>query len=99
MKSNKLWRHILVSLIAAGPVGGFIFGLLHPGDPDPNPVGRVVYAGMMAVLTPLHGGFPPHHEAGAVQTFNAWPHMIISGLLIFGWFAYRERRMEKKLNG
>jgi hypothetical protein len=45
--------------MAAGPAGGFIFGLLNAGDPDPNPVGRFFYACMMAVQTPLHAGFPP----------------------------------------
>ena len=85
-----------VSLIAAGPAGGFLFGLCHAGDPDPNPIGRVVYACMMAVVTPLHAGFPPRNEAGAGQSFNAWPHIAISFLLIWGWLLYREGRLAKK---
>ena len=44
MRSRRLWRHVAVSLIAAGPAGGFLFGVLNAGDPDPNPVGRVFYA-------------------------------------------------------
>jgi hypothetical protein len=96
MRSTRLWRHIAVSLIAAGPAGGFLFGLLNAGDPDPNPVGRVVYACMMAVVTPLHAGFPPHNEAG--QTFNVWPHIAISFLLILSWFIYRDWKLSKKRN-
>ena len=98
MRATRLWRHVAVSLIAAGPTGGFLFGLLNAGDPDPNPVGRIFYACIMAVMTPLHAGFPPHNEAGAGQTFNAWPHIAISFLLIFSWFIYRDWKLSKKLN-
>ena len=98
MRAKRLWRHVAVSLIAAGPTGGFLFGILNAGDPDPNPVGRVFYAFMMAAVTPLHGGFPPNNEAGAGQTFNAWPHIAISYLLIFSWFVYRDWKLSKKRN-
>ena len=97
-EAKRLWRYAAVSLIAAGPAGGFILGLLNAGDPDPNPVGRVVYAFMMAVVTPLHAGIPPHHAAGAAHSFNAWPHIAISYLLIFGWFVHREWKLSKKRN-
>src|SRR4051812_34550566 len=86
MRAKRLWRHIAVSVIAAVPVGGFVFGLLNAGDPDPNPIGRLFYACMMAVLTPLHAGFPPHNEAGVSHSVNVWPHIGISFLLIFSWF-------------
>jgi len=98
MNAQRLCRYIAISLIAAGPVGGFLFGLLNPGDPDPNPIGRLVYSCIMAVVTPLHGGFPPHHEAGAGQTFNAWPHMVVSFLLILVWFVRRDWKLAKKRN-
>jgi len=98
MKSSRLWRHTAVSLIAAGPAGGFILGLLNAGDPDPNPIGRVIYACMMALLTPLHAGFPPHHAAGSGHFFNAWPYIAISFLLIFGWFVYRDWKSSKLPN-
>jgi hypothetical protein len=98
MTLKRLSRHIAVSLIAAGPAGGFMLGLLNAGDPDPNPIGRVVYACMMAVVTPLHAGFPPHHAAGAGQFFNAWPHIAIACLLIFGWFGYRDWKLSKTRN-
>ena len=88
--AKRLGRHAAVSLIAAGPAGGFILGLLNAGDPDPNPVGRFVHACMLTVLTPLHGGFPPNNQTGAGQSFNAWPHIAISFLLILGWFVYRD---------
>jgi hypothetical protein len=99
MRSKRLLSYAAVSLIAAGPAGGFLFGIMHAGDPDPNPIGRMVYACMMAVQTPLHGGFPPHPEAGAGQTFNLWPHIAASCLLIFSWFIYRDWRLSKKRNG
>jgi hypothetical protein len=98
MKTQRLARHVAVGLIAAGPAGGFIFGLLHAGDPDPNPIGRLVYACMMAVLTPLHAGFPPDNAAGGGQSFNAWPHIALSFVLIFGWFVYRDGKLSKKRN-
>ena len=98
MKSKRLWRHVAVSLIAAGPAGGFLLGLLNGGDPDPNPIGRAFYACMMAVLTPLHAGFPPHHAAGAGHFFNAWPHIAASCVLILAWLVYRDWKSSKTRN-
>src|ERR1051325_2226961 len=98
MRSKRLWLYTAGSLIAAGPAGGFMFGLMHAGDPDPNPIGRFFYACIMAVQTPLHAGFPPHPEAGAGQKYNAWPHIAISYLLILSWFIYRDWRLSKKRN-
>jgi hypothetical protein len=96
--SMRLLRHAVVSIIAAGPMGGFLFGIMHAGDPDPNPIGRTFYACLMAVQTPLHAGFPPHPEAGAGETYNAWPHIIISYFLLFGWLVYRDWRLNKRRN-
>jgi hypothetical protein len=98
MRTTRLWFYAAVSLVAAGPAGGFIFGVIKGGDPDPNPIGRVVYGCMMAVVTPLHAGFPPHHEAGAGQSFNAWPYIAASFLLIFGLFVLRDWKWSKKRN-
>ena len=98
MRLTRLWRHVAVSLILAAPAGGFMFGLLNAGDPDSNPVGRVFYACIMAVVTPLHAGFPPHNESGAGQSFNVWPHIAISFLLIFSWFVHRDWKLSKKRN-
>ncbi len=95
MRTKRLWRPIALSLAAAGPAGGFLFGLLHAGDPDPNPVGRLVYAFIMAATTPLNAGFPPNPGAGAGQSFNVWPHIIVAFLLILGWLLYRDWRMSK----
>ena len=98
MSAKRLCRWVAVSLIAAGPAGGFIFGLLKAGDPDPNPIGRLFYACIMAVVTPLHAGFPPHHEAGPGQSFNAWRHIAVSFLLILSWLVYRDWKLSKKRN-
>lgn len=95
MNSKRRWLRAAVSLFSAGPAGGFLFGLFHAGDPDPNPIGRVVYSCMMAGLTPLHGGFPPNHAAGAGEVFNVWPFIAVSFLLIFGGLLYRERHRAK----
>lgn len=91
MTPNRICLHLALALITAGPAGGFLLGLLNPGDPDPNPIGRVVYAGMLAIQTPLHGGFPPRGATGAGVSYNAWPHIGVAFLLIFGWLAYRRR--------
>ncbi len=98
MRSTKVWRHSVISLIAAGPAGGFLFGLLHAGDPDPNPIGRFVYAGIMAVQTPLHAGFPPHHDGITFRTYNAWPYIAAAWLLIFGGCTYHEWKSGKRIN-
>jgi hypothetical protein len=97
-KSTRLWRHVAVSLIAAGPAGGFLFGILNAGDPDPNPIGRAVYAFMMAVQTPLHGGFPPHDPTGTGtgRSGNAWPHIVVSFLVVLGWLGYRDWKLARR---
>ena len=85
-----------VSLLAAGPAGGFLFGLMHAGDPDPNPIGRVVYAFLMAVETPLHAGFPPDGQAGAGHSFNVWPQIAVAFVLLGSGLVYRARKSAKK---
>jgi hypothetical protein len=96
---RRLWRHVGVTLIAALPAGGFLFGLLRGGDPDPNPIGRIVYGCMMAVATPLNAGFPPHYEAGPGKAANVWPYIAISSIIIFGWLIFRDRKSSQKANG
>lgn len=96
MKSMKLWRCVAISCIVAGPAGGFLFGILNAGDPDPNPIGRVVYAFMMAVVTPLHDGFPPNDLAGAGHSFNVWPHIAAAFLVILGWLVQREWKLSSE---
>lgn len=98
MKTKRRWCQLAVSVVAAGPAGGFLFGLLNAGDPDPNPIGRFVYACMMAAKTPLHGGFPPQDEGAASESFNLWPHIVVSCVVIFGWLVYRDWRTARKRN-
>ena len=95
---TRLRRHIAVSLIAAGPGGGFLFGLLNAGDPDPDLVGRMVYACMMVVRAPLQGGFPPHVGSGAGRPINVWPHRGIAFLLTIGGLVLRDRRKSSRRN-
>ncbi|MFO1458593.1 MAG: hypothetical protein U1G08_04225 [Verrucomicrobiota bacterium] len=99
MNSRRRWFPVVVGLMGAAPVGGFLFGLLNAGDPDPNPVGRLMYACLMAVVTPLHAGFPPNPGAGAGQTFNLWPHMAASFVLIWGVLTVRERKRFRQQTG
>lgn len=93
-----LLRCFAVSLIAAGPAGGFVFGLLHGGDPDPNPIGRLVYAFMMMALAPMHAGFSPFSGTAEAHLFNVWPHIAIAFTLIFGVFVRREWKLAKLHN-
>lgn len=99
MSPRKLGRQVVVSLVAAGPAGGFLFGLLHAGDPDPNPIGRLVHACLMAGWTPWHGGFPPSPAAGAGQSANAWPHIAVAFALILAGGVLREWRRAGKSRG
>jgi len=97
--SARIWRHVVVSLMAAGPVGGFLFGILNAGDPDPNPVGRMVYAFMMAAQTPLHGGFPIHDLAGTGRSVNVWPHIAVSFFTLLGCLSYCDWKLAKRTGG
>lgn len=92
MTPGKFLRRVVLCAILAGPAGGLLFGLLNAGDPDPNPVGRVVHAFLMAALTPVHAGFPPNPAAGPGATFNVWPHVGVAFALMLGFCVLRERR-------
>ena len=96
MCSKRLWRYVVISLIAAGPVGGFLFGLLNAGDPDPNPIGRLVYACLMAFATTVHAGTPPNTALGAGHSFNVWPHIAVGFFLTFGAFVCWELKRGNK---
>jgi hypothetical protein len=84
MTFTRLFPLAAISVVIAGPLGGFIFGFLNASDPDPSFIGRVFIGCVMAVLTPLSGGFPPQSEGGVGPSLNAWPHIIVAGLLVFG---------------
>ena len=96
MKLKRLLAILGVSLVVAGPAGGFIFGFINCSDAGWNIFGRLFVGCTMAVIAPLSGGFPPQNEAGVGPSFNAWPHIIIAGLLSFALLAYREQRKIRK---
>ena len=91
MRSKTLGYDAAISLLVAAPAGGFIFGILNAGDPDPNPIGRLVYACIMAVVTSLHAGFPPNEVAGVGQSFNVLPHIAVAFVLSFTGLSFRRR--------
>jgi hypothetical protein len=99
MRLRRLGWQVVVSGIAAGPAGGVLFGVLNAGDPDSNPVGRFFYACMLAVLTPLHVGFPAVEEAGASRLLNVWPHIMLAWLLVLSWLVWRDWRRGREGGG
>jgi hypothetical protein len=96
--SKRIWLYLVISLLAAAPAGGFLFGLTHAGDPDPNPIGRVAHAFLMAVETPLHAGFPPRPLGEPGQTANVWPYIVVAAFLVFGGCVYRGGKSARKRN-
>jgi hypothetical protein len=96
MKSTRRWRHVAFSCLAGIPAGGFLFGLLHAGDPDPNIIGRLCHAGMVAALTPLHAGLPPCDVEGVRRVVNVWPHIAVASLLIFSGLVLRDRATARR---
>jgi hypothetical protein len=94
--TKRLLALVGISLVGAGPAGGFIFGFMNASDPNPGILGRMFIGCVMAVLTPLFGGFPPQNEGGVGPPFNAWPHIAVAGLLIFVFLVYRDRRKSQK---
>jgi hypothetical protein len=91
----RLGRHAVISLLAAGPVGGFLFGFFCVRDPDPNPVGRIAISFVMAVLTPLHRGFPPESDRSDSPVLNAWPFIAIAAAIILAGLVYRDARQSR----
>ena len=96
MKPRRLFVIALISVIAGGPLGGFVFGLMNCSDCGLNVFGRVFIGCVMAVLTPLSGGFPPQNEGGVGEPFNAWPHIAAAALTTFGILVYLESRKLRK---
>jgi hypothetical protein len=96
MKAMRILKLAAISIVAAGPVGGFIFGFITCSDCGWNIFGRMFIGCVMAVLTPLYAGFPPQNEGGVGPPFNAWPQIIIAALLVFACLLYRERRHLKQ---
>ena len=94
MNIKRLLGVIAISIVAAGPLGGFIFGFITCSDCGWNILGRVFIGCVMAVLTPLSGGFPPQNEGGVGAPFNAWPHIAAAGVIVFAVLFYRERRKQ-----
>jgi hypothetical protein len=91
----RLCRHAAISLFAAGPVGGFLFGFFCVRDPDPNPVGRIAISFVMAVLTPLYGGFPPESDRIDSPVLNAWPFIAIAAAMILAGLVYGDARQSR----
>jgi hypothetical protein len=96
MKPKRLFVIALISIVVAGPFGGFVFGFLNCSDCGWNIFSRTFIGCVMAILTPLSGGFPPQNEGGVGPPFNAWPHIIAAAITIFIILIYRERRKIKK---
>ena len=96
MKTRRLVVIALVSAVVAGPLGGFVFGLMNCSDCGWNVFGRVFIGCVMAILTPVCGGFPPRNEGGVGERFNAWPHIITVALITFGILVYLESRKPQK---
>jgi hypothetical protein len=96
MTTKRLLVIVAVSIVAAGPLGGFIFGFITCDDCGWNVFGRAFIGCVMAVITPLSGGFPPQNEGGVGAPFNAWPHIAGAGIVVFAILFYRERRKRKR---
>ena len=96
MKAVRLVAFMMISLVAAGPFGGFVFGFLTCSDCGWNIFGRLFIGCVMAVLTPLSGGFPPRNEGGVGEPFNAWPHIVMVGFVVFAVLVYRDIKKQKQ---
>lgn len=96
MKLSRLLVIAAISIVAAGPLGGFIFGFVTCSDCGWNVFARAFIGCVMAILTPLSGGFPPRNEGGVGAPFNAWPHIAAAGVIVFSILSYRERRKRKR---
>jgi len=99
MTRKRILASAGISAVAAFPVGGFVLGFLNCSDCGRNILGRLVIGCIFAVLTPIFRGFPPQNEGGVGTLFNAWPHIVISGSLIFAFLIYLELiKSRKKMN-
>jgi hypothetical protein len=95
MKITRLLVIAAMSIVAAGPLGGFVFGFITCSDCGWNIVSRAFIGCVMAIVTPLSGGFPPQNEGGVGEPFNTWPYIITAGLFVFALLAYRDYRKQK----
>jgi hypothetical protein len=96
MNPKRISIIAIISAVAAGPIGGFFFGFMNCSDCGWNVFSRAFIGCVMAVLTPLYGGFPPQNEGGVGAPFNAWPHIAGAAVLTFGTLVYLEHRRSQK---
>jgi hypothetical protein len=83
----------IVCAIIAFPLGGFVFGFLNCEDCGWNILERVFIGMVLAVLTPITGGFP----AFAGSPPNVWPYissvaLVLYFLLVLRWRPKATRR-------
>jgi hypothetical protein len=90
MSNKRILIAAFISAVSAFPLGGFIFGVMNCSDCGGNFFGRLLVGCVFAVLTPLSGGFPPRDEGGMHAPFNAWPHIVAVGVVVFGSIMYYE---------
>jgi hypothetical protein len=95
MKTQRFAVIALISAALAMPLGGFAFGFLHCDDCGFNILGRGFVGVVFAVLTPLSGGFPPQNEGGVGPPFNAWPHIVLSWVLLISFLLYRSKKKSR----
>jgi hypothetical protein len=72
---------VVIVAVIGMPLGGFVFGIAHaqgPGSP-----GLVILVGIAyAILTSITLGFPPKDESGNHDTYNAWPYILGTDLVL-----------------
>ncbi|MEI6078876.1 MAG: hypothetical protein WCS94_25095 [Verrucomicrobiota bacterium] len=84
MKIRQILVPAVISVALALPVGGFLFGFCHCDDGGWNLLGRSLVGCVFAMLTTITFGFPPKNEGLAGDPYNAWPYIMVAGLVIFG---------------
>lgn len=85
---------LVVSFIAAFPVGGFIFGFLTCEDCGWNVLGRAFIGCVMAVLTTVTFGHPPKNEGGVGEPYNAWPYVYVAWGIVVVVLLWRRRNAD-----
>lgn len=72
-----------VSLLFAGPIGGFIYGWQNCDGCEGHLFMRIFIGCVHAVLVPLQFGFPWSDEAGVGPRGNAWPQISLSAAAVY----------------
>lgn len=79
-ENSNIIRNIVVSVLLAYPVGGFVGGLIVCVDCSSSIVDRVMAGVIIGLLSFINFGFSSVDTSGYGPEYNFWPYILVTFL-------------------